>query len=465
MEENKIPEMKPQFELIKKYNQDGKEYWTSRDLCGAMGYTTYYRFASVVKKAIAIAQAKGMDINDHFYLAVEMVKLGSGAYRNVENFHLSRMACLIIAENADSKKTLVQQARIFFKNQTSLFELTSNNLSSNILLYKTSQGEVKIEVIFNNETFWMSQKRMAALFGVDIKTINYHLGQIYESGELQEEATIRKIQIVQQEGEREVERSPMFYNLDAIIAVGYRVNSYQATQFRIWATGVLKEFIVKGFAMDDERLKQGRHFGKDYFDDLLQRIREIRTSERRYYQKITDVYAECSADYDAKSEITKLFFKMVQNMMHWAVTHHTAAELIYNRADAEMPHMGLTTWKKAPDGRIQKSDTIVAKNYLSDKEVSQLERLSSAFLDFAELRAEQQLITTMDDWKNKLSNFLAISDYEVLKHSGTISNEEAQTKAFCEYEKFKLIQDREYLSDFDKELKRLKDKGLFNDEN
>ena len=465
MGENKIPEMKPQLELIKKYSQNGKEYWTSRDLCGAMGYTTYYRFASVVKKAIAIAQAKGMDINDHFLLTVEMVKLGSGAYRNVENFHLSRMACLIIAENADSKKALVQQARIFFKNQTSLFELTSNNLSSNILLYKTSQGEVKIEVIFNNETFWMSQKRMAALFGVDVKTINYHLGQIYESGELQEEATIRKIQIVQQEGEREVERSPMFYNLDAIIAVGYRVNSYQATQFRIWATGVLKEFIVKGFAMDDERLKQGRHFGKDYFDDLLQRIREIRTSERRYYQKITDVYAECSADYDAKSEITKLFFKMVQNMMHWAVTHHTAAELIYNRADAEMPHMGLTTWKKAPDGRIQKSDTIVAKNYLSDKEVSQLERLSSAFLDFAELRAEQQLITTMNDWKNKLSNFLAISDYEVLKHSGTISNEEAQTKAFCEYEKFKLIQDREYLSDFDKELKRLKDKGLFNDEN
>ena len=465
MGENKIPEMKPQLELIKKYSQNGKEYWTSRDLCGAMGYTTYYRFASVVKKAIAIAQVKGMDINDHFHLTVEMVKLGSGAYRNVENFHLSRMACLIIAENADSKKALVQQARIFFKNQTSLFELTSNNLSSNILLYKTSQGEVKIEVIFNNETFWMSQKRMAALFGVDVKTINYHLGQIYESGELQEEATIRKIQIVQQEGEREVERSPMFYNLDAIIAVGYRVNSYQATQFRIWATGVLKEFIVKGFAMDDERLKQGRHFGNDYFDDLLQRIREIRTSERRYYQKITDVYAECSADYDAKSEITKLFFKMVQNMMHWAVTHHTAAELIYNRADAEMPHMGLTTWKKAPDGRIQKSDTIVAKNYLSDKEVSQLERLSSAFLDFAELRAEQQLITTMNDWKNKLSNFLAISDYEVLKHSGTISNEEAQTKAFCEYEKFKLIQDREYLSDFDKELKRLKDKGLFNDEN
>ena len=461
MGENKIPEMKPQLELIKKYSQNGKEYWTSRDLCGAMGYTTYYRFASVVKKAIAIAQAKGMDINDHFHLTVEMVKLGSGAYRNVENFHLSRMACLIIAENADSKKALVQQARIFFKNQTSLFELTSNNLSSNILLYKTSQGEVKIEVIFNNETFWMSQKRMAALFGVDVKTINYHLGQIYESGELQEEATIRKIQIVQQEGEREVERSPMFYNLDAIIAVGYRVNSYQATQFRIWATSVLKEMIVKGFVLDDERLKQGKHFGKDYFDDLLERIREIRASERRYYQKITDVYAECSADYDPKSETTQLFFKMVQNTMHWAVTHQTAAEIVYSRADAEMPHMGLTTWKNAPDGRVQKSDTIVAKNYLSDKEVSALNRLSTAFLDFAELRAERQIITTMADWKKQLDEFLTLYKYDTLNDAGTISAEQAREKAYTEYDKYRLIQDKEYLSDFDKEIKLWKEKGLF----
>lgn len=464
MEENKIPEMQPQLELIKKYNQDGKEYWTSRDLCGAMGYTTYYRFTSVVKKAIAIAQAKGMDINDHFHLTVEMVKLGSGAYRNVENFHLSRMACLIIAENADSTKALVQQARIFFKNQTSLFELTSNNLSSNILFYKTSQGEVKIEVIFNNETFWMSQKRMAALFGVDVKTINYHLGQIYESGELQEEATIRKIQIVQQEGEREVERSPMFYNLDAIIAVGYRVNSYQATQFRIWATSVLKEMIIKGFVLDDERLKQGKHFGKDYFDDLLERIREIRASERRYYQKITDVYAECSADYDPKSETTQLFFKMVQNMMHWAVTHQTAAEIVYSRADAKMPHMGLTTWKNAPDGRVQKSDTIVAKNYLSDKEASALNHLSTAFLDFAELRAERQIITTMADWKKQLDEFLALYKYDTLNNAGTISAEQAKEKAYAEYDKFRLIQDKEYLSDFDKEIKVWKEKGLFGED-
>lgn len=455
--------MKPQLELIKKLGENGNEYWTSRDLCGALGYTTYYKFASVINKAMMIAQEKGMDMDNHFYPTVEMVQLGSGAYRKVDNYHLSRMACLIIAENADSKKELVKQAREYFKSNTNIFELAENSLNSNILLYRTSQGEVKIEVIFNNETFWMSQKRMATLFSVDVRTINYHLSQIYESGELKEEATIRKIQIVQKEGERDVERNPLFYNLDAIIAVGYRINSYQATQFRIWATGILKDFIVKGFVLDDERLKQGKHFGKDYFDDLLQRIREIRTSERRYYQKITDVYAECSADYDPKSGMTKLFFKMVQNMMHWAVTHQTAAEIIFHRADAQMPHMGLTTWKKAPDGRIQKSDTIVAKNYLSDKELAVLDRLSSSFLDFAELRAEQQLITTMNDWQQKLDAFLTMSDHKVLKDAGNISNESAQSKAFSEYEKFKEIQDLNYLSDFDKELKKLRDKGLFND--
>ena len=229
-------------------------------------------------------------------------------------------------------------AREYFAQEVSTTELMVNSLSSNILLYKTKQGEARIEVVFNNETFWMSQKRMAVLYGVEVPTINYHLSQIYESGELTEQATIRKIPIVQMEGNREVNRPQMLYNLDAIIAVGYRVNSYQATQFRIWATSVLKEMIVKGFVLDDERLKQGKHFGKDYFDDLLERIREIRASERRYYQKITDIYSECSVDYDPKAETTQLFFKMVQNMMHWAVTHQTAAEIIYTRADAEMPH-------------------------------------------------------------------------------------------------------------------------------
>ena len=228
-----IPEMQSQFEQIRKLSTENKEYWTSRELCGAMGYSTYQKFSRVLDKAMEIARNKGMNLDDHFNQVVEMVKLGSGTFRKVENIRLSQMACMIIAEKADKKKVLVQAAREYFINKTPTAVLLENSLNSNILLYRTAQGEVKVEVIFNNETFWMSQKRMAALFGVDIKTINYHLKQIYESGELQEEATIRKIQIVQQEGNREVERNPLFYNLDAIIAVGYRVNSYQATQFRI----------------------------------------------------------------------------------------------------------------------------------------------------------------------------------------------------------------------------------------
>ena len=452
------------FEQIKKSTEDGQEYWSSRDLCNALGYSTYQKFTRILNKAIIVANDKGMKTTDHFNQTVEMVKLGSSTFREVENMHLSRMACLIIAENADGKKPQVQIAREYFKQEISSAELAVNTLSSNILLYKTRQGEARIEVIFNNETFWMSQKRMAELYGVDVRTVNYHLAQIFESGELQESATIRKIGIVQMEGDREVNRPQMLYNLDAIIAVGYRVNSYQATQFRIWATSVLKDMIIKGFVLDDERLKQGKHFGKDYFDDLLERIREIRASERRYYQKITDVYAECSADYDPKAETTQIFFKMVQNMMHWAVTHQTAAEIIYLRADAEMPHMGLTTWKNAPDGRVQKSDTIVAKNYLSEKEVTALDRLSTSFLDLAESLASQQILFTMADWKKKLDDFLTMFAYDKLDNAGTISTEQAKEKAYAEYEKFRIIQDKEYLSDFDKEIKLLKNKGLFDAE-
>ena len=448
MDENNVPDMRPTFEEIRKVDDNGKEYWSSRELCNAMGYSGYWKFQNVIDKAIKVASEKGMDIDDHFNHVVEMVKLGSGSFRKVEAFHLSRMACMIISENADSRKLLVKQARAYFSQSVSTTELMRNSLESNILLYKTAQGETRIEVIFNNETFWMSQKKMAALFGVDVRTISYHIGQIYETGELDKMATIRKIGIVQTEGERDVERAPLFYNLDVIIAVGYRVNSYQATQFRIWATSVLKEFIIKGYVLDDERLKQGKHFGKDYFDDLLERIREIRTSERRYYQKITDIYAECSADYDAKAESTKLFYKMVQNMMHLAVTNHTAAEIVYERADAEMPHMGLTTWKKAPDGRVQKSDTIVAKNYLSDEELSQLNAITTSFLDLAESRARRHIVTTMEDWKNRLKLLLETMDYDAKSSAGKVSQEEAREKAYSEYEKYKVIQDRSYISDF-----------------
>ncbi len=449
-DKDNIPEIIPTFEEIRRTDETGHEYWSSRDLCSAMGYSANWKFQRVINKAIDVANIKGMNIGDHFNQTVEMVKIGSGSFREVETFRLSRMACMIIAENADGKKLQVQQAREYFSQSVTAAELISNALESNILLYKTSQGETHIEVIFNSETFWMSQKRMAELFGVDRATITYHLSQIYESGELKKAATCRKIQQVQLEGDRDVERTPLFYNLDAIIAVGYRVNSYQATQFRIWATSVLKEFIVKGYVLDDERLKQGRHFGRDYFDDLLERIREIRTSERRYYQKITDIYAECSADYDAKSECTQLFFKMVQNMMHLAVTHHTAAEIVYNRANAKQPHMGLTTWKNAPDGRVQKSDTIVAKNYLSEAELNQLNHITTAFLDFAETRAQRHIITTMNDWRQRLAQFLTAMDYDADTSAGKVSQEEARAKAYGEYEKYRPIQDHSYISDFDR---------------
>lgn len=462
-EQQNIQPMQSDFEQIKKTDADGKNYWSARELSNVMGYSTWQKFNRVLNKALQVAQSRGMNISEHFNQTVEMVKLGSGTFRKVDNWHLSRLACLIIAENADSKKPQVQTARQYFKEQTPATVLIESQVSSRILLYKTNQGETRIEVVFNSETFWLSQKRMADLYGVDVRTVSYHLSQIYESGELKEEATIRKIGIVQMEGEREVNRPQMLYNLDAIIAVGYRVNSYQATQFRIWATAVLKELIIKGFVLDDERLKQGKHFGKDYFDDLLERIREIRTSERRYYQKITDVYAECSADYDAKAETTKLFFKMVQNMMHWAVTHQTAAEIIYTRADAKVPHMGLTTWKNAPDGRVQKSDTIIAKNYLSDAEVTSLNRLSNAFLDVAEDRAYRQLVMTMADWKKELESFLEYYRYDILENTGTISAEEAKEKAYAEYDKFRIVQDREYLSDFDQEIKKWRENGLFDD--
>ena len=461
IEESNISLLQSDFEQIKRTAKDGQEYWTSRELCNALGYSTYQKFTRILNKAIAVANGKGLKTADHFNQTVEMVKLGSGTFRKVENMHLSRMACLIIAENADGKKPQVQIAREYFKQEVSPTELAVNALSSNILLYKTKQGEARIEVVFNNETFWMSQKRMAELYGVDVRTVNYHLAQIFESGELQESATIRKIGIVQMEGDREVNRPQMLYNLDAIIAVGYRVNSYQATQFRIWATSVLKEMIIKGFVLDDERLKQGKHFGKDYFDDLLERIREIRLSERRYYQKITDIYNECSADYDKDSETTKLFFKTVQNMMHYAVTNQTAAEIIYNRADAERPHMGLTSWKNAPDGRVIKSDVTIAKNYLSEKEIGALNRLASAFIDLAELRAEEHVLMTMADWKELLGRYMELNNRSVLPDAGHITHEQAKEKAYAEYDKFRIIQDREYLSDFDKEIKRLTEKGLF----
>lgn len=327
--------------------------------------------------------------------------------------------------------------------------------SFEVILYTAPEGNTNIEVFFEQETFWLSQKKMAELFGVDVRTINEHLQNIFKTNELHQDSTIRKFRIVQLEGTREVARDIDFYNLDAIIAVGYRVNSHEATRFRIWATQTLREFIIKGFVLDDERLKQGKKFGKDYFDELLERIREIRASERRFYQKITDIYAQCSIDYDPKAEITQLFYKTVQNKLHWAITGHTAAELIAERAKADQPHMGLTTWKNAPKGKILKSDVTIAKNYLQETELSGLNRIVTMYLDYAENMAARQIPMTMEDWTKRLDAFLEFNEYAILKDAGNISKAVADKLAETQYEKFRVIQDRKYVSDFDQEVKKL----------
>ncbi len=330
--------------------------------------------------------------------------------------------------------------------------------NNDIIFYSTANGQIHIEVFFQSETFWLSQKKMSELFGVEINTINYHLKEIFKSGELQEAATIRKIRIVQKEGNRDVSREVDFYNLDGIIAVGYRVNSFQATQFRIWATKTLREFIIKGFVLDDERLKQGKRFGKDYFEELLERIREIRASERRFYLKITDIYEQCSIDYNKEAEITQTFFKTVQNKLHWAITGKTAAQLIKERADASKPNMGLQTFKNAPDGKILKSDISVAKNYLSEKEIKELERVVVMYLDYAELQASRQIPMKMADWIQKLDAFLQFNEYDILKDAGKVRHDVAIKLVEKEYEKFRVVQDKNFESDFDKEVKKISGK-------
>lgn len=326
------------------------------------------------------------------------------------------------------------------------------NQSNDIILYQGSNGNVKVELYFYDETFWLTINRMAELFGATKQNISYHLQNIYKENELQREATVKEFLTVQIEGEREVSRKLEYYNLDAIIAVGYRVNSREATQFRIWATQVLKEFIIKGFVLDDERLKQGKRFGKDYFDELLERIREIRASERRFYQKITDIYAQCSIDYSPKSDLTIRFYQTVQNKLHWAITGMTAAEIIADRSDSSKDHMGLQTWKNAPDGKILQSDTVVAKNYLQQTEIKELERIVSMYLDYAENQAARQIPMKMQDWIQKLDAFLQFNEYQVLQNAGKISHQLVIESAKSEYQKFRVIQDRNFLSDFDKEI-------------
>lgn len=323
--------------------------------------------------------------------------------------------------------------------------------NNQLIFYSTPQGNVKVEVIFESETFWLSQKRMADLFGVDVRTVNEHLKNIFKSGEQNENSVIRKFRITAADGKN---YDTKFYMLDVILAVGYRVNSKEAILFRKWATKTLKEFITKGFVLDDERLKQGKNFGKDYFDELLERIREIRASERRFYQKITDLYA-LSADYNKNAPATQDFFASVQNKLHWAITGKTAAEIIYTEADATKIYMGLKTWKQAPDGKILKSDVSVAKNYLNEAHLKELNRIVSAYLDLAENNAKRSQLMFMKDWSKFLAGFLQLSNYPILNDKGKVTMLEAKIKAEKEFEKYRVIQDRDYESDFDKAIKNI----------
>lgn len=332
-------------------------------------------------------------------------------------------------------------------------KLSSQDQTTEFFLYTAPNGDVKVEVLLNNETIWLTQKRMAELFGVGVPAISKHLENIYESNELQRGATISILETVQKEGPREVKRKLEYYNLDAVISVGYRVNSAQATQFRIWATALIKEYIIKGFTMDDERLKNGRYFGKDYFRELLERVRSIRASERRIYQQITDIFAECSIDYDPTSETTRLFYAHVQDKFHYAITGHTAAELISMKVDASKPLMGMQTYKNAPGGRVLKSDTTIAKNYLNESEIKKLERTVSAFFDYIEGVIERRNTFNMESFAESVNKFLAFNEYEILECYGKVRSQDAKKKAHAEYEEYNKQQKIE--SDFDREVKKL----------
>jgi hypothetical protein len=331
------------------------------------------------------------------------------------------------------------------------------NQQNNFLIYSTPNNNVRVDVFVQDETVWLTQKSLAELFDTSTQNITTHLKNIYEDAELQEDATCKEILQVQIEGKREVSRNTKFYNLDAIISVGYRVNSSKATQFRIWATQTLKEFIIKGFVLDDNRLKQGQTlFGKDYFKELLRRVRSIRASERRIYQQVTDIFAECSIDYDKNAEITKNFYAMVQNKFHYAITGKTAAEIIHQLADKKKDNMGLSTWKNAPDGRIIKTDVLIAKNYLQEKEISQLERTVTGYFDYIESLIERENTFTMEQLADSVNKFLTFNEYKILQGKGRISKLQADKKAIKEYDEFNKTQ--KIISDFDKEIKKIEKK-------
>ena len=332
-------------------------------------------------------------------------------------------------------------------------KIVPNNSFTEVILYNTPDGNVKVEIFLKDENIWLTQDKIAQLFGVQRPAITKHLKNIFESDELKDNSVSSILEHTAEDGKK---YSTKFYNLDAIISVGYRVNSRQATLFRIWATERLHEYIIKGYTMNDERLKDPNYiFGKDYFEEQLARIRDIRSSERRLYQKITDIYAQCSADYDSKNDVTKQFYATVQNKLHFAITGKTAAEIIYERTGSTKPNMGLTTWKNAPKGEVRESDVIIAKNYLNENELDHLNRIVTMYLDYAEMQAKRGIIMYMKDWVQKLDAFLKFNEREILHNAGKISHDVAEALALGEFEKYRVIQDRMLESDFDKEVKKI----------
>jgi len=442
---------------------DGIECWSARELQVLLGYSKWENFSKVIDKAKDACTIAGESVSDHFPDVRKVIEAGKGAQHIINDILLTRYACYLVALNGDSRKSEITDAQRFFSQKT-LTHIQDNNIKNyntlsiqdqmtDFLLYTSPDGKIKVEAILNNETLWLSQEHIAQLFGVQKPAISKHLKNIFESGELDENRCVSILETHLPDGRI---FDVMYYNLDAIISVGYRVNSSKATQFRIWATNTLKEYIIKGFVLDDDRLKNGQYFGKDYFQELLERIRSIRTSERRIYQKITDIFAECSIDYDKRSLEASNFYATVQNKFHYAITGKTAAEIIIHEVDAKKDFMGLKTWKYAPAGRILKSDTNIAKNYLNETKIKQLERTINSYFDYIENLIERRQTFTMQEFAESINRFLAFNEYKILEGKGSVSHKQAEKKAFKEYDEFNKRQKIE--SDFDRIVKKLSEK-------
>jgi len=445
------------FDKIRHTVEDGNEYWMARELATAIGYKDFRNFKGLIEKAQKLCIQNNAKTEDHFVEVTEMVELGSGANRSVPSYRLTRYACLLIAMCANAKKSQALTALQYFSGKQEISKGVELYTDTDIVFFSDPEGNLRVQLFFDGETVWTTQKRIAEIFQVEVATVNYHLKKIFDSGELNRYSVIRKDWITADDGKP---YETMLYNLDVIIAVGYRVNSYKATRFRQWATNTLSQYVKNGYVLDSDRFIHGNQLTDIKFEQLLERIREIRASERMAYQKITDIYAT-ACDYQRDAVETREFYAKVQNKLHWAITGQTAAEIIYYNVDATKLHMGLTTWAQAPDGKIMKSDVAIAKNYLSEEHMRELNRMVEAYINLAETRAKNHRPTTMQQWAEFLDSFLTLASYPILMDKGKVSALQAKLKAYEEYDKYRVIQDRIYMSDFDKEVKRLKDEMGF----